>query len=214
MASRCEHLHRLIPWPQENRLKSESVNHSVVSDSLRPHGLQPARLLCPWNSPGKNPGVRSHSLLQGTFPTQGSNPGLLHWRQILYYLSHQEPACQAWDIIDSSPIPELGRSPGGGHGNPLQYSWEGEFSLFWRIPQIEEPTDRGCGRLHLQVTWVGHNWKDLACKYRQFPEICGVWVCMFLCLCVYLAWWSGRGGRKDAWSQRSLTFAWIPQMGK
>ena len=40
------------------------VSHSVVSDSLRPHGLQPARLLCPWDSPGKNTGVGSHSLLQ------------------------------------------------------------------------------------------------------------------------------------------------------
>ena len=45
--------------------------------------------LCPWNSPGMNTGVGSHSLLQGIFPTQGSNPGLLHCRQILYCLSHQ-----------------------------------------------------------------------------------------------------------------------------
>ena len=49
------------------------VNHSVVSDSLRPHGLQLTRLLCPWNSPGKNTGVDSHSLLQGNFPTQVSH---------------------------------------------------------------------------------------------------------------------------------------------
>ena len=53
------------------------VSRSVVSDSLQPHGLWPTRLLCPRNSPGKNTGVGSHSLLQGTFPTQGSNPGLL-----------------------------------------------------------------------------------------------------------------------------------------
>ena len=57
---------------------------------LRPHGLWPARLPCPWDSPGKNTGVGSHALLQGTFPTQGWNPGLLHCRQILYCLSHQE----------------------------------------------------------------------------------------------------------------------------
>ena len=44
----------------------------------------------PWNSPGKNTGVGSHSHLQGILPTQGSNPGLLHCRQILYHLSHQE----------------------------------------------------------------------------------------------------------------------------
>ena len=50
---------------------SESESHSVMSDSLRPHGLY-----SPWNSPGQNTGVGSLSLLQGIFPTQGSNPGL------------------------------------------------------------------------------------------------------------------------------------------
>ena len=48
------------------------------------------RLLCPWNSPGKNTGVGSHFLLQGIFLTQGSNLGLLHYGQILYHLSHPE----------------------------------------------------------------------------------------------------------------------------
>ena len=42
------------------------------------------------DSPGKNTAVGCHALLQGIFPTQGSNSGLLHCRQILYYLSHQE----------------------------------------------------------------------------------------------------------------------------
>ena len=41
------------------------------------------------DSPGKNTGVGCHALLQGIFPTQGSNPGLPHYRQILYHLSHQ-----------------------------------------------------------------------------------------------------------------------------
>ena len=49
----------------------------------------PSRLLCPWDSPGKNIGLRYHSLLQGILLTQGSNPGLLHFWQILYYLSRQ-----------------------------------------------------------------------------------------------------------------------------
>ena len=44
------------------------VSRSVVSNSLQPHGLYPARLLCPWNSLGKNTGVGSHSLLQGIVP--------------------------------------------------------------------------------------------------------------------------------------------------
>ena len=38
---------------------------------------------CPWDSPGKNTGMGYHFLLQGIFPTQGSNPGLPHWRQTL-----------------------------------------------------------------------------------------------------------------------------------
>ena len=54
--------------------------YSVVSNSLRPHGLWPARLLCPWDFLGKNIGVGCHSLLHEIFPTQGSNPGLLRWQ--------------------------------------------------------------------------------------------------------------------------------------
>ena len=44
--------------------------------TLRHPGLEPTRLPCPWNSTGKNTGVGSHALLQGIFPTQGSNLGL------------------------------------------------------------------------------------------------------------------------------------------
>ena len=47
-------------------------------------------LVCPWNSSDKNTGVGCHFLLQGIFPTQGSNPSLLHCRYIVYHLSHQE----------------------------------------------------------------------------------------------------------------------------
>ena len=60
-----------------------------LSNSLRPHGLQPTRLFHPWDFPGKTTGVGCHFLLQGIFPTQGLNPGLLHCRQVLYHLSHQ-----------------------------------------------------------------------------------------------------------------------------
>ena len=64
--------------------RDESASHSVVSDSLQPH-----ELYSPWNSPGQNTGVGSCSLLQGIFPTLGSNPGLRHCRRILYHISHQ-----------------------------------------------------------------------------------------------------------------------------
>ena len=63
--------------------ESESESHSILSDSSRPHGLY-----SPWNFPGQNTGLGSCSLLQGIFPTQGSNPALSHCRRILYQLSH------------------------------------------------------------------------------------------------------------------------------
>ena len=72
-----------------NPLKCESVSCSIMSDSFNPmdcsqlgfsvHGILQARIL----------GVGCHSLLQGIFLSQGSNPGLLHCRQILYPLSYQ-----------------------------------------------------------------------------------------------------------------------------
>ena len=77
----------LLQWQADSLPLShlgESESRSVLSDSLRPHGLY-----SPWNSPGQNTGVGSLSLLQGIFPTQGLNPGLLHCRQILYQLSHK-----------------------------------------------------------------------------------------------------------------------------
>ena len=61
-----------------------SKSRSVMSDCLQPHGLYSS-----WNSPGQNTRVGSLSLLQGIFPTQGSNPGLPHCRRILYQLSHK-----------------------------------------------------------------------------------------------------------------------------
>ena len=62
-----------------------------MSDSLWPHGLYPARLLCSWNSPGKNTGV-GRCFLQGVFPTQGSNPRLLHCKRILCHWTTREAA--------------------------------------------------------------------------------------------------------------------------
>ena len=82
---------------------------SVLSDSLRPYGLQPVRLLCPWNSPGKNTGVGCHALLQGIFPTLGLNPGLLLCRWNLYHLSHQgSPVFKCGNILFSSSESSLG----------------------------------------------------------------------------------------------------------
>ena len=78
-------------------------SRSVVSDSLQPHGMWPTRLLHPWDSPVKSTGVCCLFLLPGIFPTQGSNPGLLHCRQTLYSLRHQV----AWSSVEPVTYAEL-----------------------------------------------------------------------------------------------------------
>ena len=65
------------------------LSRSVMSDSLRPQGLQPTRPSAYGDSPGKNTGVSCHAFHQGIIPAQGLNPGLPHNRTILYRLSHQ-----------------------------------------------------------------------------------------------------------------------------
>ena len=80
-------------------------SRSLVSDSLLPSGLYPAKLLCPWDTPGKNTGVDCHFLFQGIFPTQGSNPGLPHCRQTLYPLSHQGSFASTDSKLPIHPFP-------------------------------------------------------------------------------------------------------------
>ena len=62
-------------------------------------------IYCPWNCPGQNTGVGSLSLLQGIFPTQGLNPGLLHCRRILYQLSQKgNPGTLEWVACPFSSV--------------------------------------------------------------------------------------------------------------
>ena len=65
------------------KLKKWKWSHSVMSDSLRPHGLKPTTFLSPWDFPGKSTGMGCHCLLQEIFLTQGLNLGLPHCRQML-----------------------------------------------------------------------------------------------------------------------------------
>ena len=86
----------------------ESERHWVVSDSMWPRGLY-----SPWNSPGQSTRVGSLSLLQGIFPTQRLNLGLLHCRLILFQLSHKgSPAIQEWVAYSFSSLPDLGIETG------------------------------------------------------------------------------------------------------
>ena len=97
-------------------------SHSV-SDYLWPHGLY-----SPWNSLGQNTGVDSLSLLQGIFPTQGLNAGLLHCRQIVYQLSpKRSPRILEWVACHFS-------SRSSQHRNQTGVSWvAGGFFTNWAI---------------------------------------------------------------------------------
>ena len=85
----------------------------IASDPLWPHALWPTRLLRPWGFSSKNARVGCHAFIQEIFPTQGSNPGLPHCRQILYHLSHQgSPRMLEWVAYPfSRELPKPGVEP-------------------------------------------------------------------------------------------------------
>ena len=106
------------PFILGTSLRSEwSESCSGMSDCLWSHGLY-----SPWTSSGWNTGVGSCSLLQGIFPTQASNPGLLHCRWILYQLSHKEsPGILEWVAYFFSSISSQPRN------------WTGVFCIAGRF---------------------------------------------------------------------------------
>ena len=114
---------------------------SVMSDSLRPHGLQPTRLLRPWDSPGKSTRVGCRALLQEVFPNQELNPGLLHCRKILYPLSQVglgaslvAQRLKRLPALRETWVQSLDRE------DPLEKEMATHSStLAWRIPWTEEP---------------------------------------------------------------------------
>ena len=83
-------------------MRAKSLHSCPTLCDLMDHGPQPTRLLCLRDSPGKNTGTGSHSLLQGIFPTQGWNLGLLHCGGFFYHLSHQESPL--YILVPPSPL--------------------------------------------------------------------------------------------------------------
>ena len=106
-------------------------SRSVVSDSLRTRGLY-----SPWNSPGYNTREGSLSLLQGIFPSQGSNPGLPHCRQILSQLSHKgSPRILEWVAYPSpEDLPDPGIKPGSSalQADPLPIELSGKSKAYFQ----------------------------------------------------------------------------------
>ena len=84
-------------WTELQHRAGIACSLVAVSDPLQPHGLYASRLLCPWKFPGRSTGVGCHFLLQGIFPTRGSNPGLLH---LLHWQADSLPLCP-WDQFSS-----------------------------------------------------------------------------------------------------------------
>ena len=140
------------------------VSRSVVPDSLRPHGLQPTRLLCPWDFPGKDTArILLPFAFPGIFLTQGSNPDLLHCRQILYRLSYKGTLPMRRDKEELSSIPGWKRSLGGKHGNSLQYSC------------LENPMDREAWQARVHGV-----------PGFQFFVCLGFFLCLLGCFCSWV----------------------------
>ena len=143
-----------------------------MPNSSRPHGLQPTRLLHPWDFPDKSTGVGCHFLLQRIFPTQGSNPGLPQCRQTLY--RHKGSVCvlvarscpTLCDPMDCSP-------PGSSvHGIfPGKITGVGSLSLLQGIfpTQGSNPGLPHCRQILYQLSHQG--WLEiypLWCQGRAF----------------------------------------------
>ena len=99
-------LFRILFWPcatwDLRSLPLCMLNH--LSNAVWPYRLQLTRLLCLWDSPGKNTGVGCHALLQGIFPTQGLNLCLLHCRQILLTAEPPGKPLVPWSGIRPVPL--------------------------------------------------------------------------------------------------------------
>ena len=154
-----------------------------MSHSSRPHRLQPTRLLHPWDFPGKNTGVGCRCLLRYIYThtnhiffihsSVDGHLGCFHTLAIVnkaavifgaskVALVVKNPPANAGNIRDLGSIPGSGRSPGGGNGNPLQYS-------SWRIPWPEEPG----GLWSVGSQRIRHNRSDLTHTHEHWGT------CMF-----------------------------------
>ena len=118
------------------------VSCSVMSDSLRPNGLQPAKLFCPWDFPSKNTGVGCLVLFQGIFLTQGSNPCLLQWPADSLPLSHLGSPGPHLKLPQSfcgvGRVLILHTSPAGGKSS-TQVSLKEILMYFWREWKMVQP---------------------------------------------------------------------------
>ena len=149
---------------------SESESCSVVSDSLWPH-----RLFSSWNSPAQNTRVGSLSLLQEIFPTRGSNPGLLHCRQILYQLSHRGSP----RILEWVAYPFSSRSSWPRNGTRVSCI-AGRFFTNWTIREaIGEMQTKPTTKQHCTQVWMAIIKKTSVGQDVEKRETLGHWWCKY-----------------------------------
>ena len=108
-----------------------ALSRSVVSNFLQPHGLEPSKLLCPWNSPGKNTGLSNLSFFQGIFLTQELNQGLLHCRKIFNQLSYQRSTYNATVLCLVSHVGLFATPWTEAHQAPLSMGFSQARILGW-----------------------------------------------------------------------------------
>ena len=142
---------------------------SVVSNSLWPHGLYLARLLCPWGSQGKDTGAGCCFLFQGLFPTQGSNRSLLHllhWQAGFLPLAPPGKPCHlgsraTWEAVPPAPFkcPQLQPSwstsqcPSSCHplSSMLFYQWS---TLIFAHSAMLSFKSTSLSFIHLVIYWI------------------------------------------------------------
>ena len=193
----------------------------------------PPGLSVPGDSPGRNARVDCHALFQRIFSTQELNPGLQHYGWILYYLSHQGRASQVALVVKNPPanaeaardtgsISSSGRSPGEGHGNPLQYScleYLMERGTWWatvhRVTRSRTQLKRLGMHTHTETQYTGFCWAISRQKRHQHNK--NRFVSLPLCVHafqdsgVYVApkkwpYWDGQTFSPYSWVQRNSQF--------
>ena len=119
-----------------------------------------------WGSPGKNAGVGSHSLLQGIFPTQGSNPGLLHCRQVPYHLDHwgsprrqcilrRQRQPELVSVSGAAPLPWLPGWHSGKESCAMREPQETQIQSLGREGPLEEEMATHSSILAWRLPWTG-----------------------------------------------------------
>ena len=133
------------------------INHLAMSDSFWSYGLQHAKLLCPWDFPGKNTGVGCQALLQGMFLTQGSKPrspvsrtaGRLYTHWATWEAS--TPVMSIWGFRGESSI----STQKGSEWAPTADSVNSDQYQTWTQPYFSHISALG-----REVRFHGHSWKS------------------------------------------------------